>query len=239
MFKIRRTGVRLEDFAGRPYCDYGTSNCSQYLYFGIRKKIVHGHYTKDNNLTIHNDIALLRLNREIPFDDVLKPVCLPNVNVREPDSSTHLIVAGWGREDNENDSPAKRAASIPILTDPTVCEFTHSSRMCAGVLSSRGLRARSSCKGDSGGPLMYQFNRRKMMIEGIVSFMPGGHCINDYFPTHYTRVRHYIAWINANMVTRHHSPTSTSAMNSKFPTDCGHITSIIVPATYIWVARLQ
>lgn len=220
--------MRLGDFGEQPYCDYGTSDCSFYQHFGITKKIVHENYQKDRKSSVlNNDIALLRVSRKIQFDNVLKPICLPSVTVSEPEGNTILIVAGWSKD--YVGVSAKRYVGVPLVSDSKICDFQDDSRFCAGVPSAYYQRAKSACSGDSGGPLMYQFKERHMMIEGIVSFIVGGQCVNHYYATHYTRVRHYLKWINENMVTVNSSPTTTttispttsaSARERKFPTDC-------------------
>lgn len=45
--------------------------------YKVAKAIVHpGHM--DHDEYDENDIALLRVNREIKFNDYIKPICLPN-----------------------------------------------------------------------------------------------------------------------------------------------------------------
>lgn len=232
----------MGDFARRPYCDYGASNCYNYLHFGIAEKIVHKDYGKDINLISHNDIALLYLNRRIPFDNVLKPVCLPLDNV--PVRSDILTVAGWGKTARQNELPKKRAADIPLVTDTDYCEFPHNSRMCAGVPSGNSSITKMSCEGDSGGPLMQEWQRRRMAIEGIVSFLAGGHCVNPYYVTQYTRVRYYLDWIRDHISDDADILTEISIPDQKFPTDCGYTPMYpkennVKPDEYSWLAYLQ
>lgn len=55
---------------------------------------------------------------------------------------------------------------------------------------------------------MQEFYKGKTMIEGIVSFRRGSNCFSQFFPTHFTRVRHYLTWIERKR---------------KLPTNCGHM----------------
>lgn len=183
----------MGNFTGRPFCDYGAPNCNHYLHFGIEEKTVHENYTRDSNNTLHNDIALLRLNETILFDKLLNPVCLPKLYVREPDNYQFLTVSGWGEAKNK--SIAKRAFKVPLLADSELCEYQDESRICAGTPPPYVNSERTSCKGDTGGPLMLQWGRRKMIIEGIESFATDDNCLNPFFPTHYTRIRYYLRWI--------------------------------------------
>lgn len=188
----------MGDFSRQPYCDYGSSNCTTtgFQDFEITEKICHENYKKINN-TPTNDIALLRLNQSILFDDKLRPVCLP-VFPNEPAADIVLIVTGWGQTTRENYKPEKRAVSVPRLSKEK-CAHEDGTRFCAGILHGSTYYAKTSCGGDSGGPLMNQFHKKKMAVEGIVSFQDGVGCVSAYDPTHYTRVRNYIEWIINNV----------------------------------------
>lgn len=244
-FLIHRTGVRLGDFTQRPFCDYGTSLCSAYLDFGISNIKVHEKFVKDIHGIIRNDIALIRLGRKIIFNEFLKPVCLPKIYMKEPDNSTTLTVSGWGKSFEENEELAKRAVDVPLLIDSKVCEYEDEGIFCAAVLSSNRDEVRTTCAGDSGGPLMQQWQKRRMVIEGIVSYGQSN-CYSMFFPTHYTRVRNYLNWIeeNVNMDDERSSPTRTLDVDPKFPTDCGLTPKYyadddtIQPDEYSWVADL-
>lgn len=69
----------------------------QVLDIKIAEKIVHPDYRITNGVSF-NDIALLRLSRDVEFNDVLKPICLPSANNwRNKDySGQNLTAAGWG-----------------------------------------------------------------------------------------------------------------------------------------------
>lgn len=55
----------------------------------------------DSSVNRHNDIALIRLSRNVDYGDFIKPVCMPWVIVngvqRTFSAGTNLTVAGWGR----------------------------------------------------------------------------------------------------------------------------------------------
>lgn len=69
---------------------------SSYLHFVITEKIVHPNYVEDSYNILRNYIALLRVDKSIPFDDFLRPICLPNVNVSEPQDIRYMPISGWG-----------------------------------------------------------------------------------------------------------------------------------------------
>lgn len=187
----------MGDFSREPYCDYGSSDCTTtgFQDFEITETICHENYTKV--ITPTNDIALLRLNQSIIFDDKFRPVCLPGFT-NEPAVDIILIVTGWGLTMSENYKPEKRAVALPRLSKEK-CKHEDATRFCAGIFSGSMLHSNTSCHGDSGGPLMHETDNQKMAVVGIVSFQHGVNCVSKYNPTHYTRVRNYIPWILNNM----------------------------------------
>lgn len=175
-------------------CDYGTQNCTHYQEFGIEQIILHKY---SYNLTYSvNDIALIRLDRPIEFTKNLKPICLPfggNV-AKEPEVGSSLTISGWGYTMEKIEVVAKRAAFI-TLQDSEKCKEqfdVDETHLCAVE------DGRTTCKGDSGGPLMNQFARRRMFLEGIVSYGISN-CTDTRFPSVFTRVRSYGQWLDDKM----------------------------------------
>lgn len=241
----------MGNFTQTDYCDYGSPNCNSFLHFGIEDIIVHENYSSNTKQGFPNDIALIRLDKNVPFDNVMKPVCLPLGNTRELRNNMILTVAGWGDSKTVNQIPEKRAVNVPLVTNQTICEFRDESRLCAGTTSSNLPDIKTTCNGDSGGPLMQEDGKQHMVIEGIVSNMRGD-CHSEYYATQYTCVRHYVSWIQNNVCTGQNCPPSTnkdrtSIEERKFPSDCGYtplyssaqIDGIVAPDEYSWVASLQ
>ncbi|XP_073816007.1 serine protease ea-like [Musca autumnalis] len=151
------------------------------------------------------DIALIRLNREIPFTDFVGPVCLPvQTELRSRTfESLKLDVTGFGITEDSRSSGLKLKAGVDAWNLDECRKkfspkkiFLDSSQMCAG-----GEEGVDSCRGDSGGPLVIKQrveNRDVYILAGVVSFgrtpcgIPG-------WPGVYTRVGAYIDWITDNM----------------------------------------
>lgn len=241
----------MGNFTLKPYCDYGAAGCSSFLHFGIEDIIVHENYTGSVIEGLLNDIALIRLDKSIPFDNKLKPVCLPLNNTRKLEDNMSLTVAGWGRRVTMNETPEIRAVTVPLVTNQTNCEFQDQSTLCAGKISRNSSAVQTTCDGDSGGPLMQEDKPEHMVIEGIVSAMRGN-CFSEFYATQYINVRYYLSWIQKNVCTGDNCPTSTrieertSAEERKFPSVCGHtplysraeFDDIIASDEYSWVASL-
>lgn len=169
-----------------------------------------------SNLVIHdnhsssdyfNDIALVRLASEVYITDKIAPICLPYPEMIQDDFVGRLAtVAGWG--DTVFRSSGTRIlqhVTVPVVSgDDCLAAYSRVSGLaflargsdhiiCAGLKEG----GKDACLGDSGGPLMIRMPDDRWIIIGIVSL--GFKCAEPGYPGVYTRVTHYISWINTNM----------------------------------------
>jgi secreted trypsin-like serine protease len=113
-----------------------------------------------------------------------------------------LTATGWGSTSN---SPVSKPDELQMVNvnyiDTVSCTtspFKYSknaitkSMMCSGALVGGG---RSSCSGDSGGPLMIQgTDKKKHLLVGLASWHKGD-CATEGYPSVYARVSYVIDWI--------------------------------------------
>ncbi|CAH1396320.1 unnamed protein product [Nezara viridula] len=165
--------------------------------YDIEKSVVHEDYRSQKN-----DIALLRLDKDVVFTDKIRPICLPQpASLR---SSTfdrkYPFVVGWGETSLEGpSSDILLQVQVPVV-DNDSCKKAYAkhgaiiteSQLCAG--EKKG--GKDSCRGDSGGPLMLPQNGSYYQI-GIISF--GYKCAEPGYPGVYARVTSYLDWIKNNM----------------------------------------
>merc|ERR1711970_98161 len=122
---------------------------------------VHKHPKFDmNNPSGDNDIAILKLSKDLPFSDKIKPVCLPTSATKDY-SGKASTVSGWGGTKaytpmNPVEQPrqcALKEAIVNILktTDKKCSDFigdaSSTTQLCAWA------KGKDACQGDSGGPL--------------------------------------------------------------------------------------
>ncbi|XP_055903356.1 uncharacterized protein LOC129939382 [Eupeodes corollae] len=189
-------GVILGEYDTTRSIDCVGGTCaSSVLRVGVEEVKPHESYS-DTQVHRHNDIALVRMDRNIIYSDSIRPICLPftlpNEQLR---SGTLLTVAGWGRTLQTQKSAIKQKVQVP-LTDQGECRQKFQTRkiqiidaqVCAG-----GVYAEDSCDGDSGGPLM-SLRQGVWVLEGVVSF--GVKCGFEGWPAVHTRVESYSSWIN-------------------------------------------
>ncbi|ETN60566.1 CLIP-domain serine protease subfamily B [Anopheles darlingi] len=164
--------------------------------------IVHSDY---NPSTQRNDIALIRIEQTPPYSDFLRAICLPDRNV---DSlvvpGQKLSVSGWGRTDMFKEklgpnalSPIKLKLSLPYMErDRCTKTFRPWNYMLTeGQLCAGGEKAKDTCAGDSGSPLMnFDMKKGQWFISGIVS-IGVRNCGVEGLPGVYTNVYHYLPWI--------------------------------------------
>ncbi|CAH0728252.1 unnamed protein product, partial [Brenthis ino] len=202
-------GVRVGEFdiRSRRDCQGEWPNyvCEDHLQnLRVEKAIIHEAYSTSPRVI--NDIAILRVNKEIDFSfKNVKPICLPiwkelrNVSL----SGKRATVAGWGVTETGKASNILQKVTVPIMAEANCAEFLgrysdpreHTLKnFCAGEIG------KDSCNGDSGGPLMlfevYKDNYR-MIQYGIVSYGPI-QC-GSASPGVYTDITKYMKWILDNI----------------------------------------
>lgn len=146
-----------------------------------------------------HDIAVLRLNAQVPITETIRPVCLPK-NSEETYEAVKALATGWGTL-KEDGKPSCRLqeVEIPVMSNSD-CRANTSynpgmisdNMLCAGYEEGK----KDSCQGDSGGPLVRERPDKRYELVGIVSW--GNGCARPGFPGVYTRVTRYVDWIMEN-----------------------------------------
>uniref|UniRef100_A0A336LZ85 CSON008724 protein n=1 Tax=Culicoides sonorensis TaxID=179676 RepID=A0A336LZ85_CULSO len=147
---------------------------------------------------IRNDIAVLKVGTPIAYNDRIRPTVLPRRKDRDNSFAQEAcITSGWGkdRDSATGISPVLRWVETEIITNSACASYfpgiIQSSNICA---SGRG--GKSSCNGDSGGPLTVEDQGQTKQV-GIVSFGISLGC-SVGFPHAYTRITEYLGWLEAN-----------------------------------------
>lgn len=195
--------------------------------FGVDQITAHSQF---NFKTFKNDIALIKLHREVTFNETIMPACLPHDEPRLASQTPGSVenqtawVLGFGQTSyNGRTSDQLLQADLRIVQQ-TKCKraFSHLVRLtrdyvCASSQTNdhetgeqTSSKIKDSCQGDSGGPLMMLPPRQSdaSRREGdanerwyLYGIVSFGYrCASAGFPGVYTRVNRYLNWIESNMV---------------------------------------
>ncbi|XP_058467759.1 CLIP domain-containing serine protease B9-like isoform X2 [Malaya genurostris] len=182
--------VRLGEYDTRtdPDCDEYMDCAPPFTRYGVEEYTIHPNFTR--MVRSGNDIGLLRLNRNVQFNnDDIMPICLPFSNSLVRFDPSLYWITGWGLTERLESSPVLQQARIPSVA----CSLsTHS--ICAGFGNGT-----LHCRGDSGGPMKVPIPDIKFRYVqyGIISAGPG--CGVSGTPGVSTRVTFFMRWILDNI----------------------------------------
>lgn len=163
----------------------------------IETIINHPDYNAD---TKNNDICLYKSDSAIPFNDYIRPICLPVENYQ----LNEIIASGFGKTHYTKLSDVLFKVNLNNL-DPVKCRLDESdqTKICAGSLNSSA----DTCTGDSGGPLQM---RHPDDVNDYCMYVIVGITSNGYIchprkrgkantASVYTRVFAYLNWIECKV----------------------------------------
>jgi len=145
--------------------------------------------------SIDNDIAILRLEKDITFTDSIVPACLPT-DKSKTYAGQAATVSGWGTTSSGGStSDVLKETQVEILADSASQCTPYGNPLMSGKMCAY-TQGTDSCQGDSGGPLVLKEDGRNTLV-GVVSY--GNGCASPGFAGVYARVTHYLDWINTNV----------------------------------------
>ncbi|XP_046685861.1 serine protease snake-like [Homalodisca vitripennis] len=162
----------------------------------IDKTIFYPYYNKTVKM---NDIGLIKLEGKVQFNTYALPACLDSEGIIK---EARAIATGWGKTRNDVREGSATLLKVTLnIIGINDCKVAFSrkrrygeldeTRMCAGDLKG----GKDTCQGDSGGPIQTILEHPFCMyrIVGVTSF--GLTCGFQFAPAIYTRVFHFIPWI--------------------------------------------
>lgn len=147
-----------------------------------------------------NDIALIKLQSPIAFDNYRRPICMA-----DPGDSflgnSNCRTAGWGYTNGAGKENVLNEVAVSVVEQLTCSnrwgsDFINNKHICAG----NGISG--TCSGDGGGPLACQMQRdgtERWVLAGVSSFQKA-ECNNaGGYPSVYSSVTNFKDWITATM----------------------------------------
>ncbi|XP_053622746.1 collagenase-like [Plodia interpunctella] len=157
---------------------------------------VHGSYL---SVPLMNDIAIINLSW-VTYTNAIQPVALPIGEANNNFVGAWAWAAGFGATaDNVGISNNQflSEVSLQVITN-AVCQQTYGAlTVTASVICVATTNGRSTCGGDSGGPL-WVWNGNQRTLIGITSFGHRDGCQRNY-PAGFARVTSHLAWIQARL----------------------------------------
>ncbi|CAB4010388.1 chymotrypsinogen A-like [Paramuricea clavata] len=182
------------------YIDAGVTNQKKTTKYkqSFNCTAIHQHQSYAIKAPYDQDIAILQLNKDVVFNDHVRPLCL-NENALKTDQI--CTVTGYGKTSHtaRKKSAHLLQADVPIVASDVCVKAYNQTKpprsvtknmLCAGYVNG-GIDA---CSGDSGGPLTcWDQNKKHYVLGGIVSWGVGCAGKNTYGV--YTNVKHLTAWV--------------------------------------------
>ncbi|XP_010793282.1 transmembrane protease serine 13-like [Notothenia coriiceps] len=162
----------------------------------VKRIILNKNYNSNTN---DQDVALLKLETQVTFNDNIHPACLPAFD-QEFKPGTTCWTSGFGTTESGSGVVSKELMEVTVdLIDTGVCNgpvvyqgAVTKHMLCAGDLDG----GKDSCQGDSGGPLVCKGDSR-WYLAGITSWGVG--CGEKNRPGVYTKVKSVLPWIYSKM----------------------------------------
>ncbi|XP_058453454.1 CLIP domain-containing serine protease B8-like [Malaya genurostris] len=174
-----------------------------------KRIIAHPQYAA-NALSQHHDIGLVQLEKPIEYSDFIQHICLPEAaSSNGATAGAKLNVCGWGRTNffrselgGNAVSPVKLKVVLPYVDHQNCRDIyrPHKLELGSGQICAGGQKAKDTCAGDSGSPLMFFDSKRGVwVLTGLVS-LGVQKCGTEGRPGIYTNVREYVPWIRRNIL---------------------------------------
>ncbi|XP_053949095.1 serine protease SP24D-like [Anastrepha ludens] len=133
-----------------------------------------------------NDIALLKLNDSLQFNDLIQPIPIASVNAPV---DAPVTISGWGRtkEGGEITSQLMYNKFMKTLSPENCAKnigYNTTAILCLSKIIGNGI-----CEGDDGGPAVY----RGILI-GVASFHIND-CYSTNKPNGFANVSHFNSWL--------------------------------------------
>ncbi|XP_049801274.1 mite allergen Der p 3-like [Schistocerca nitens] len=156
------------------------------------KVVVHSRYSPEDSWV--NDVALIRVEPALLIDNVTVAAARLPEQWQDTPAGTPAVIIGWGRLWQNGDLPDMLQKVDTAIVDQQECfdvyayNYTiHDSQICSEV----PLPDKGACNGDSGSPMLVDG-----VVVGLASWQQG--CALEGYPTVYTRVSHFVDWIEEN-----------------------------------------
>ena len=198
------------------FVEFGHSDLENAMNMDVESILIHPDFhMNEDNTTIH-DLALLKLSNDLEFNDAIQPISLPSQNYSDSDLFfDDLIFAGYGVEEMDaeeakffvkhfkgDDSELLRTKHVNVMKKIEVyLTMSDCNEDLYQVDDEKQSLLFSSTfgiwHGDSGGPLMK--NSPNSNDHEVIGIARGAHLCSRGIVNTFTRISHYVPWIQENL----------------------------------------
>ncbi|XP_055477603.1 inactive serine protease 54 isoform X2 [Psammomys obesus] len=156
--------------------------------YPVHSIIIH---EKFNNKSMSNNIALLRTESAIFFDDLVQAICFLNKKLHRESVLRNCWVAGWNPTSATGNRMTMSILRRISVKDIAVCPFRDRKTECA---SHTLKKSNHVCLGEAGNPMMCQVKNLDLWVLRGILTDEGSLCPGLFL---YTAVEEYSDWIMA------------------------------------------
>ncbi|XP_065089948.1 CLIP domain-containing serine protease B4-like isoform X2 [Ochlerotatus camptorhynchus] len=196
----RELMVRLGEWDIASENDCVDGHCSDKpIDYDVDTFLQHEDYTSNPT---HNDIALVKLARQVKFTEFVSPVCLPVTEVLKSKSEAGRMftIVGWGTTEVGIEEPGYYASRFKLEVDMPGVDwdtcYKRNPRLWDSELCAGNDTEKQTCAGDSGGGLTITEKDGYWYQYGIISY--GFGCGTVDFKV-FVRVVSFLPWIKDNI----------------------------------------
>ncbi|OCT93736.1 hypothetical protein XELAEV_18011404mg, partial [Xenopus laevis] len=161
--------------------------------FFVERIIVFPGYNSSDNA---NDIAVMKLTKEITFSSNIQPVCLPNSGMFW-EAGTQCWISGWGTTSPVgNNSATLKWEAVQLISSKACNQSTVYNGAITPSMICADLHHIESCQEDSSGPLVTKTNGTWWLV-GDASW--GVSCSQPNKPGVYVNMTMFVEWIYLQM----------------------------------------
>ncbi|GBP43783.1 Collagenase [Eumeta japonica] len=157
---------------------------------------MHQNYNVNN---LNNDVAMITISW-VNYSNTINRIALPSGTlINNNFAGVWAVASGFGLTSDSaviNNNSFLSHVQLQVITN-AVCQQVFGSSIIASTLCTSGAGGRSTCGGDSGGPLAISSGGQNVLI-GVVSFGAERGCQLG-FPAGFARVTSFLSWIQARL----------------------------------------
>ncbi|XP_068119031.1 granzyme A-like [Hyperolius riggenbachi] len=162
--------------------------------FQVSKWRPHPHY---NKVPFDNDVQLVQLSGKAKLTPGVKPLKLPTT-FSDVEPGTICESAGWGITSNDPNRRSDKLleVNLPVISREACADMWGSHEITKNMMCTLdAIGGKTTCNGDSGGPLICQ-----RQLRGVVSFGPKNNCGHPEYPPGYAFLNEDIVnWIKGEI----------------------------------------